>query len=85
MADKNADKSEMSHKGQTIHSYSVKMKIEAVNYAEMHGNRPAGRKCGVDEKRIREWRKNKAKISPLVSLKGSKTRKRLDGVVVQSL
>lgn len=77
MADTN--ELEMSHKGQKIHSYPVKMKIEAVNYAEVHGNRPAGRKYGVDEKRIREWRKNKAKISSLVSLKGSKMRKRLDG------
>ena len=66
----------MSHKGQTIHSYPVKMEIEAMNYAEKHVNRPAGQRYRVDEKRIRKWRKNKAKISSLVSLKGNKTRKR---------
>ena len=33
----------------------------------------------LDEKRIREGRKNKAKIAALVLLKNSKTRKRLDG------
>ena len=55
------------------------MKLEAVNHAEIEGNRSAGGKYGVDERRIREWRKNKAKISSLVSLKGSKTRRRLLG------
>ena len=33
----------------------------------------------LNEKRIREGRKNKAKIAALVLLKNSKTRKRLDG------
>ena len=50
------------------------MKLEAVNYAEIQGNRSAGRKYEVDERRIREWRKNKAKILSL-----SKTRRRLLG------
>ena len=38
MADKDTNELEMSHKGQKIHSYPVKMKLEAVNYAEIHGN-----------------------------------------------
>ena len=65
----------MLHKG----SYPAKMKIEAVKYAEINGNRAAGRKYAVDEKRIREWRKNKNKIASLVSMKKGKLRKRLDG------
>ena len=42
MADKYGNELEMSRKGQTFHSYPVKMKIKAVNCDEMHGNRPAG-------------------------------------------
>ena len=79
MDDTRTNEEEISHKGKKIRCYPVKMKIEAVNYVEINGNRAAGRKYGVDEKRIREWRKNKAKIAALVVLKNSKTRKRLDG------
>ena len=50
---------EMSHKGKKLRSYPAKMTIEAVKYAEINGNRAAGRKYAVGEKRIREWRKNK--------------------------
>ena len=45
---------EISHKGKKIRSYPVNMKTEVANYAEINGNRAAGRKDGVDEKRIRE-------------------------------
>ena len=79
MDETRTNEEEISHKGKKIRSYPVKMKIEAANYAEINGNRAAGRKYGVDEKRIREWRKNKAKIAALVVLKNSKARKRLDG------
>ena len=79
MDDTRTNEEDISHKGKKIRSYPVKMKIEAVNYAEINSNRAAGRKYRVDEKRIREWRKNKAKIPALVVLKNSKTRKRLDG------
>lgn len=74
----------MSHKGQTIHSYPVKMKIEAVNYAEIHVDRPDERMYGIDKERIREWRKNKAKYHPWF-LKGSKNQKTIKMVVAQSL
>ena len=70
---------EISLKGKKIRSYPVNMKTEVANYAEINGDRAAGRKDGVDEKRIREQRKNKAKIAALVVLKNRKTRKRLDG------
>ena len=85
MDDTRTNEEEISHKGKKIHSYPVKMKIEAVNYAEINCNRAAGRKYGVGEKRIREWRKNKAKIAALVVLKNSKTRKRLDDGGVKPL
>ena len=79
MDDTRTNEEEISHKGKKIRSYSIKMKIEAVNYAEINGNRAAGRKYGVDEKRMREWQKNKSKIATLVVLKNRKTGKRLVG------
>ena len=54
MGDTRANGEEISHKGKKIRSYPVKMKIEAVNYVEINGNRAAGRKYGVSEKTIRE-------------------------------
>ena len=45
---------EISHKGKKIRSYPVNMKTEVAHYAGINGNRAAGRKDGVDEKRIRE-------------------------------
>ena len=75
MDDTRANEEEISHNGKKIRFYPLKIKREAVNYAEVNGNRGAGRKYGVDEKRIREWRKNKAKIAALVVLENSKTRK----------
>ena len=60
MDDTRTNEEEISQKGKKIRSYPIKMKIEAVNYAEINGNRAAGRKYGVDEKRMREWQKNKS-------------------------
>ena len=42
-------------------SYSIAFKIEAVNYAEKHGNRAAERRFGSPptENMIREWRKQR--------------------------
>ena len=40
----------------------AKMKVEAVKYAEINGNRAAGQKYAVDEKRICEWGKNKSQF-----------------------
>ena len=55
MDDARTNKEEISHKGKKIRYYPLKMKIEAVNYAKINGNRAAGQKYGVDKKRIREW------------------------------
>ena len=44
----------MYHKGKKLHSYPAQMKVEAVKYAEINGNRAAGRKYPADEKRIRK-------------------------------
>lgn len=46
-------------------SYTANLKLKIVNYAEVHGNRNSGRKFGVDEKSIREWRKIKDKLENL--------------------
>ena len=73
----------MSDKGKKLHSYPAKMK--AVKYAEITSNRTAGRKCSVDEKRIREWQKNKNKIVSLMSMKKGQLRKQLHGVGAKTL
>ena len=81
---KNED--EMSHKGEKLRPYSTKMKVEAVKYAEINGNRvPGRRKYAVYEKRIREWQKNKNKIASLMSMKRGQLRKRQDGAGVKPL
>ncbi|XP_026095530.1 uncharacterized protein LOC113067371 isoform X4 [Carassius auratus] len=38
-------------------SYSAEYKLQAVKYAAENGNRAAGRKFGVSEKLVRDWRK----------------------------
>ena len=35
----------ISHKDKKLRSYPVKIKVEAVKYAQINGNRAAGRKC----------------------------------------
>lgn len=40
-------------------SYCVEFKLNAIAYASQHGNRAASREFSVDEKSIREWRKEK--------------------------
>ena len=77
MEDLNKDKT--SHKGKKLHKYSLEVKNEAINYAEIHGNRPASRQFKVDEKRIREWRTKKSEIEALVATKNGKGRKKLRG------
>jgi len=37
-------------------NYSVAFKLQVVESAEGTSNREAGRKFGVDEKRVREWK-----------------------------
>ena len=43
-------------------SYSAKTKLEAIEFAEINGNRAAAREYNVSEKSIREWRLNKNAI-----------------------
>lgn len=55
-------------------SYDAAFKLKVVAYAETNTNRGAGRKFGVDEKRVREWKKQKDELEGL----GAKKR-RLEG------
>jgi len=55
-------------------SYDAAFKLKVVEYAEKSTNRGTGRKFNVDEKRIREWRKQKSSLESLPSKK-----KRLEG------
>ena len=43
-----------------------------MEYAEQDTNRGPGRKFGVDEKRVREWRKQKDELQTLPSHVGGK-------------
>lgn len=77
MADLNKDA--ISRKGQKRKKYSLAVKKEVIAYAETHGNRPASCQFQVDEKRVREWRGNKATIEGLITTKKGKERSRLTG------
>ena len=55
-------------------SFDAAFKLRVVEYAEANTNRGAGRKFGVDEKRVREWKKQKCDLEGL----GAK-KKRLEG------
>lgn len=72
-------KDKTSHKGRKLKKYSLEMKIEAVSYAEFHGNRPASKEFHVDEKRIREWRSKKSEIEECIATKSGRQRKKLKG------
>jgi DDE superfamily endonuclease/Tc5 transposase DNA-binding domain/Brinker DNA-binding domain len=42
----------------TRKSYSARFKLEVIEYSKLYGNRRAARHFEIDEKSIREWRKN---------------------------
>ena len=68
-----------SHRGEKIKSYSIEFKLTAIDYANLNSNRAASRKYGVDEKRIREWKKKHAELSNARVKKGGLFKKRLEG------
>ena len=49
-------------------------KLKVVEFAEKNSNRGAGRHFGVDEKRVREWRKQKEQLESL-----PRKKRRMDG------
>lgn len=51
-------------------SFSQKLKLEIIEYAEKFSNRGAGRKFEVDEACVRRWRKQKTNILELVQKGG---------------
>ncbi|KAI2796098.1 hypothetical protein BLOT_016110 [Blomia tropicalis] len=51
-----------SHKGKKIKSYTIKDKLKMIELAKLKGNRFTARLHGVDEKSIREWRKQEDKL-----------------------
>ena len=55
-------------------SYDAAFKLKVIEFAEQNTNRSAARKYGVDEKRVREWKKQKDQLGSLNSKK-----RRLDG------
>ena len=61
-----------SHKSEKMKSYTLKFKLDAISYAEIHGNHAAEKKYKVHRKRIREWRQKKASIQQTVNTKKAK-------------
>ena len=59
-------------------SFEAAFKLEVVQYAEKSSNREAGRKFNVDEKCVRQWKLQKAKLLDLRKAK-KKPKKRLSG------
>ena len=70
-----------SHNSEKMKSYTLKFKLDAISYAEIHGNHAAEKKYKGDRKRIREWRQKKASIQQTVNTKNAKgsRRKRIEG------
>ena len=64
----------MSGEGGRKQSHEARFKLKVVEYAEKESNRAAGRKYGVNEKQVREWRKKKQQLIALPPKK-----KRLEG------
>ena len=50
-------------------SFDAAFKLRVVEYAEQDTSRGAGRKFGVDENRVREWRKQKYELQTLPTKK----------------
>ena len=55
-------------------SYDAAFKLKVIEFAEQNTNRGAARKYGIDEKQVREWKKQKDQLGSLNSKK-----RRLDG------
>ena len=53
---------------------TLAFKLKVVEFAEKNSNRGAGRHFGVDEKRVREWRKQKEQLESL-----PRNKRRMDG------
>ena len=63
-------------------SYSVVFKLQVVSKTETSSIRAVAREAGVDEKRVREWKKKEMKLEEMMKKQGEiacKVRKRLSG------
>ena len=61
-------------------AYSIKFKIEVIQFAEKHSNRETGRKFKIDESMVRRWLHKKKEINEAYEQPGSsKRRLRLEG------
>ena len=55
-------------------SYDAAFKLSVVSFAQQCGNRSTGRRFGVNERQVRDWRKQQKQLESLKSKK-----KRLEG------
>ena len=63
-----------SHKGLKLKKYTVKYKVDAIEYAKVNGNTRAARQFSVDRKRIIEWRKQEGKLREACSVSYNRSR-----------
>mgnify|MGYP001794063200 CR=1 FL=1 len=68
-----------SHKGEKISSYTIKFKLEVVEFAENKSIGAAAVKYKVDRHCIRDWKKKKDDLQELSKSVSNKKRKRLQG------
>lgn len=66
----------ISHKRQKVQNYPLQVKITAIEYVKIDGNRTAEVNFGVDRKIRKEWRANKEEIkSTAEKVKGAQRRR----------
>ena len=60
-------------------SYSLKCKVEVLDYTSQHSNTEAAKKFTLDRRQVQLWRKNKAAIESVASELVSSQKRRLPG------
>uniref|UniRef100_T1JDV7 HTH CENPB-type domain-containing protein n=1 Tax=Strigamia maritima TaxID=126957 RepID=T1JDV7_STRMM len=60
-------------------SFSAKLKLDAINFAETNSGEAAARKFQVDPKTIRDWKKRKSELQDQASTPQGSNKRRLDG------
>jgi hypothetical protein len=68
----------MADSSKKLRSYSLKEKLEIVEFAKANDNSKAHRKFKVDQKCIRQWRNAEADLRDAL-MNGGECRKRLKG------
>lgn len=77
MATAKEDDSAISHKGETLISYTAEFKMKAILHAEKFSINSSARHFGVDRRTVSRWVQNRIPIHAQTTAKKGKERKRL--------